>query len=47
MLDINSIFEDAQAHVMLSRVQQISQVYILNKLDESKVRTSKIGLEET
>ena len=32
---------------MLSCVQQISQVYILNKLDESKIRTSKIGLEET
>ena len=46
-LDISSVFEDAQAHVMLSRVQQIEQIYILDKLDESKIRTSKIGLEET
>ena len=47
VLDINSIFEDAQAHVMLSRVQQILQIYILNQFDESKIRTSRIGLEET
>ena len=47
VLDIDTIFEDAQAHVMLSRVQQLSQVYILNKFEESKIRTSKIGLEET
>jgi hypothetical protein len=47
VLDIDSVFEDAQAHVMLSRVQQILQIYILNQLDESKIRTSRIGLEET
>ena len=46
-LDINSIFEDAQAHVMLSRVQRIDQVFILNNLDESKIRTSRIALIET
>ena len=46
VLDINSIFEDAQAHVMLSRVQQIEQIYILQRLDESKIRTSHIGLSE-
>ena len=46
-LDLDSIFEDAQAHVMLSRAQQISQIYILNRLDEGKIRTSKIGLAET
>ena len=46
-LDLDSIFEDAQAHVMLSRAQQISQIYILNRLDENKIRTSRIGLEET
>ena len=28
VLDLNSIFEDAQAHVMLSRVQRLQQVYI-------------------
>ena len=37
VLDLDSIFEDAQAHVMLSRAQQISQIYILNRLDESKI----------
>ena len=44
VLDIESIFEDAQAHVMLSRVQQLRQIYILKKLDESK---STIALKET
>ena len=29
-LDTESIFEDAQAHVMLSRVQQINQVFIMD-----------------
>ena len=47
VLDLNSIFEDAQAHVMLSRVQRIEQIYILDTLNESKIRTSNIGLEET
>ena len=46
VLDLNSIFEDAQAHVMLSRVQHLQQVYILKSLDNSKIRTSNIGLQE-
>ena len=46
VLDLNSIFEDAQAHVMLSRVQQLDQIYILDSLDETKIRTSPIGLRE-
>ena len=46
VLDLNSIFEDAQAHVMLSRVQRLQQVYILKSLDNSKIRTSNIGLQE-
>ena len=46
VLDINSVFDDAQAYVMLSRVQQIEQVFILGELDESKLRTSKIALQE-
>merc|ERR1712082_295515 len=45
-LDLESIFEDAQAHVMLSRVQQMDQVFIVDKFSESKIRTSKIALEE-
>ena len=43
VLDINSVFDDAQAYVMLSRVQQIEQVFILGELDESKLRTSQIA----
>ena len=31
---------------MLSRVQQLDQVYILDSLDETKIRTSPIGLRE-
>ena len=46
VLDIDSIFEDAQAHVMLSRAQQLEQVFILKKLNESKIRTSRIALQE-
>ena len=46
VLDINSVFDDAQAYVMLSRVQQIEQVFILGELDESKLRTSQIALQE-
>merc|ERR1712240_667991 len=46
VLDLNSIFEDAQAHVMLSRVQQMDQIYILDSLDERTIRTSPIGLAE-
>ena len=47
VLDINSAFEDGQAHVMLSRVQRIEQVYILNEMNPSKIRTSTLALEET
>ena len=46
VLDIQSIFEDAQAHVMLSRVQQLKQIYILKTFDDSKIRTSRTALEE-
>ena len=41
------MFEHAQAHVMLSRAQHISQIYILNRLDENKIQTSSIGFAET
>ena len=46
VLDLNSVFEDVQAHVMLSRAQCLEQVFILKSLDKSKIRTSKIGLNE-
>ena len=45
-LETESIFEDAQAHVMLSRVQQIDQAFIVEKFSQSKIRTSQTALEE-
>ena len=33
-------------HVMLSRVQEMNQVFILDKLTETKIRTDKIALVE-
>ena len=47
VLDIDSVFEDAQAHVMLSRGQQVDQIYIVKQIDEAKIRTSSIALAET
>ena len=46
LLDLSSVFEPAQAYVMLSRVQCIDQVYIYKELKEDKIRTSEIALEE-
>ena len=46
VFDLNSIFEHAQAHVMLSGVQQLEQIFILNNLEEIKIRTSYIALTE-
>ena len=45
-LDISSIFEDAQAHVMLSRVEEFEQMYILDKLPQENIRASKKALEQ-
>ena len=45
-LGLDSVFEEAQAYVMLSRVQQLDQIYILESLDESKIRTSQTALWE-
>ena len=44
-LDIASVFDDGQAHVMLSRVEELEQLYILGKLPEENIRTSKKALE--
>ena len=46
LLDIESSFEAAMVHVMLSRVQAIDQVYILEKLTESKIRVDSLALME-
>ena len=45
-LDISSVFDDGQAHVMLSRGEELEQIYVLNKLEEGKIRASKKALKE-
>ena len=45
-LDISSIFDDAQAHVMLSRVEEFEQIYILDSLPEDNIRASGKALTE-
>ena len=45
-LDIDSIFEEAQGYVMLSRVQALEQVYIINKCDPKKLYPSQKALRE-
>ena len=45
-MDINSVFEAGQAYVMLSRVQCIDQLYIVDDLNEEKIRASQAALNE-
>ena len=45
-MDIDSVFEAGQAYVMLSRIQCIEQLYIVNKLNPTKLKASAIALEE-
>ena len=45
-LDLKSIFDDGQAHVMLSRVERLDQVFILENFSEEKIRTSRKALVE-
>ena len=45
-LDLSSVFEAAQAYVMLSRVENIEQIYILNRLKEEKIRPDQKALLE-
>ena len=45
-LDIDSIFEEAQGYVMLSRVQELKQIYILNRFNPEKVYPSRKALLE-
>ena len=44
--DINSCFEEAQGYVMLSRVQELKQVYILDKFDSKRLYPSQKALRE-
>ena len=44
--DIDSVFEEAQGYVMLSRVQELKQVFILNKFNPKKLYPSQKALRE-
>merc|ERR1712121_296867 len=45
-LDISSVFDDAQAYVMLSRVEDLEQVYIFDELRKEKIRPDMKALRE-
>ena len=45
-LDLASVFENSQAYVMLSRVEAIEQIYILDELNEEKIRPNYSALRE-
>ena len=46
VMDLNSTFQCAQSYVMLSRIQTIDQLYILNSFNESKLSISSKSLNE-
>ena len=46
VIDIRTVMEAAQAYVMLSRVQALSQLFILDDVCEKKIYASNIALEE-
>ena len=45
-MDIGSVFQDAQAYVMLSRVQCLEQVFIVDHLNEDKIKANFKALTE-
>ena len=47
VVDINSAFGPAQAYVMLSRVQDISQILIFGNFEQSKIYHCPTALKET
>ena len=44
--DLKSVFEEAQGYVMLSRVQELNQVFIIEEFDACKLYPSKKALRE-
>lgn len=46
VIDLTNVFEAAQAYVMMSRVQSISQLFILDKLPCGKIYASKTAMKE-
>ena len=45
-IDLGTVFEGAQAYVMLSRVKELQQIYILNDLPENKIYPIQKALDE-
>ena len=45
-MDIKTVWEPAQAYVMLSRVQSIEQIFIVGELPSEKIYTKKAAEEE-
>ena len=45
-VDLSSVFEGAQAYVMLSRMKELEQLYILDELPEHKIYPIKKAQEE-
>ena len=46
VIDLRSVFEGAQAYVMLSRIKELEQLYILEELPENKIYPIQKALEE-
>ena len=46
VIDLRTVIEAAQAYVMLSRVQTLSQLFILEDVSAKKIYASSIALEE-
>ena len=44
--DIGSVFEEGQAYVMLSRVQELKQVYFVDNFNPEKLYPSQKALAE-
>ena len=46
VVDLSSVFQPAMAYVMLSRVESINQLYILEKFKEEKLYASQVAIDE-
>merc|ERR1711963_1198826 len=46
VMDLKSVFEPSQGYVMLSRVQRLEQIYILDNFDNKYLKVSEAGMKE-
>ena len=46
VIDLRSVFEGAQAYVMMSRIKELEQLFILEELTEGKIYPIKKALDE-